>query len=63
MPSLDPLREPAGPDRDPDPPVGETCPYCGRDCSEWTENDGEGVTGGGLTYCSQDCLVRDQARG
>jgi hypothetical protein len=41
----------------------ETCPFCGRERSEWTENDGDGVTGGGLTYCSQDCLTRDQARG
>ncbi len=41
----------------------ERCPYCGRERSEWTENDGGGVTGGGLTYCSQDCLLRDQARG
>ncbi len=42
----------------------DRCPFCGRERSEWTENDGEGVLGsGGLTYCSQDCLVRDQARG
>jgi hypothetical protein len=41
----------------------ETCPYCGRKREEWTENDGDGVNGGGLTYCSQDCLLRDQARG
>ncbi len=43
--------------------TAETCPYCGRKGEEWTENDGEGVQGGGLTYCSQDCLLRDQARG
>ena len=41
----------------------ETCPYCGRERSDWTENEGSGVRGGGLEYCSQDCLVRDQARG
>ena len=41
----------------------ETCPFCGRERAEWTENDGEGVVGAGLRYCSQDCLVRDQARG
>ena len=41
----------------------DRCPFCGRERSEWTENEGEGVAGGGLTYCSQDCLVRDQARG
>lgn len=41
----------------------ERCPFCGRERAEWTENDGEGVTASGLTYCSQECLVRDQARG
>jgi hypothetical protein len=41
----------------------ETCPFCGRERAEWTENDGDGVTSSGVTYCSQDCLVRDQARG
>jgi hypothetical protein len=41
----------------------ERCPTCGRERSEWTENEGEGVVSGGLAYCSQDCLVRDQARG
>ncbi|HZV52987.1 MAG TPA: hypothetical protein VFD49_24895 [Candidatus Dormibacteraeota bacterium] len=59
MPQLDPLRDPV----EPESGIGETCPYCGRDRSEWTENEGEGVSGGGLTYCSQDCLLRDQARG
>jgi hypothetical protein len=41
----------------------ERCPTCGRERSEWTENEGEGVTAGGLTYCSNECLQRDQARG
>jgi hypothetical protein len=41
----------------------ERCPFCGSERSEWTENDGDGVTGAGLTYCSQECLLRDQARG
>ncbi len=41
----------------------ETCPFCGRERSQWTENDGQGVVGGGLTYCSEECLLRDQARG
>jgi uncharacterized OB-fold protein len=41
----------------------ERCPTCGRERSEWTENDGEGVTAAGVDYCSQDCLVKDQARG
>jgi hypothetical protein len=63
VPLLDPRRETAGLDQRLESLVGESCPYCGRDASEWTENDGQGVTGGGLTYCSQDCLVRDQARG
>jgi hypothetical protein len=39
------------------------CPTCGRDSSEWTENDGRGVMAGGLAYCSVECLQRDQARG
>ena len=41
----------------------ERCPACGRERSEWTENDGEGVAAGGLTYCSTECLQHDQARG
>ena len=41
----------------------ERCPFCGRERSEWTENDGDGVVSNGVAYCSQDCLVRDQARG
>ena len=41
----------------------QTCPFCGRDRSEWTENEGDGVIGAGLNYCSADCLARDQARG
>jgi len=43
--------------------AGERCPYCGRERSEWVENDGEGVVSGGVTYCSEDCSLRDQARG
>lgn len=43
--------------------ITDTCPFCGRERAEWEENDGEGVTGGGVTYCSHDCLARDQARG
>lgn len=46
-----------------DPSIPDKCPYCGRERSQWSENDGQGVTSGGLAYCSQDCLVRDQARG
>jgi hypothetical protein len=46
-----------------DSTTAQTCPFCGQDRSEWVENEGEGVTGAGLSYCSQDCLVRDQARG
>jgi len=41
----------------------ERCPFCGRERSEWVVNEGEGVVGGGLTYCSQECLLEDQARG
>lgn len=40
----------------------ERCPGCGRERSEWTENNGEGVRAGGLTYCSTECMQRDQAR-
>ena len=46
-----------------DSTTATTCPFCGRDRSEWTENEGQGVTGAGLAYCSEDCLLRDQARG
>jgi hypothetical protein len=41
----------------------DTCPFCGRERSEWTENEGQGVTATGVMYCSQDCLVRDEGRG
>jgi len=41
----------------------ERCPVCGRDQSEWTENDGLGIIAGGVVYCSEKCAVRDQARG
>jgi uncharacterized OB-fold protein len=41
----------------------ERCPMCGRERSEWIENEGEGVSVAGLTYCSVECLQRDQARG
>lgn len=40
-----------------------SCPGCGKLLAEWTENDGRGVTLGGLTYCSEECAQRDQARG
>ena len=43
--------------------AAERCPYCGRERSEWIENDGEGVVSGGVIYCSEDCSLRDQARG
>ncbi len=46
-----------------DPITAERCPYCGRERSEWVENEGQGVIGAGLTYCSEECLLRDQARG
>ncbi len=46
-----------------DTTTAQTCPFCGRERSEWTENDGEGVLGGGVTYCSDECALRDQARG
>lgn len=41
----------------------QRCPNCGRERSEWTENDGDGVTANGLTYCSTRCLLEDEARG
>lgn len=44
-------------------PIADRCPYCGRERSEWTENDGEGVLSGGVNYCSQECALKDQARG
>jgi hypothetical protein len=40
----------------------ETCPGCGKPLAEWTENDGNGVVAGGVTYCSEDCAVREQPR-
>jgi hypothetical protein len=43
--------------------AAERCPYCGRERSEWTENEGEGVQAGGVVYCSEECALRDQARG
>ena len=48
---------------DEDEQLSDRCPQCGRERSEWVENDGEGVTMGGLTYCSAECMQRDQARG
>lgn len=48
---------------DQDEQLLERCPTCGRESSEWMENDGRGVTAGGVTYCSVECLQRDQARG
>ncbi len=41
----------------------DRCPHCGRERAEWTENDGQGFLSGGITYCSEDCALRDQARG
>jgi hypothetical protein len=41
----------------------ERCPGCGKALAEWTEGEGGGVTVGGITYCSQECAQRDQARG
>ena len=41
----------------------DRCPNCGSERSKWTENEGEGVVGAGLSYCSQACLLEDQARG
>jgi ribosomal protein L37AE/L43A len=41
----------------------DRCPFCGLEKSEWTENEGDGVIGAGVTYCSQECLLKDQARG
>jgi hypothetical protein len=41
----------------------ESCPDCGKRLAEWTENEGRGVSAAGLTYCSQECAQRDQARG
>ncbi len=40
----------------------ESCPNCGKPLAEWTENDGRGVSAGGLFYCSRECAQRDQAR-
>jgi uncharacterized OB-fold protein len=40
----------------------DRCPTCGRERSEWVENDGDGVTVAGLTYCSTECAQRDEAR-
>ena len=39
----------------------DSCPDCGKPLAEWTDNDGNGVKAGGLTYCSQECALRDQA--
>jgi endogenous inhibitor of DNA gyrase (YacG/DUF329 family) len=41
----------------------ESCPGCGKPVAEWTENEGRGITAGGIVYCSQECAQRDQARG
>jgi hypothetical protein len=38
-------------------------PNCGKPLAEWTENEGSAVKAGGLTDCSQECALRDQARG
>ena len=41
----------------------DSCPGCGKPLAEWTEGEGLGVIAGGITYCSQECAQRDQARG
>ncbi len=46
---------------DPDLQLPETCPTCGKAVTEWTENDGQGVISGGVTYCSAACAVEDAA--
>jgi hypothetical protein len=46
-----------------DTAIIETCPFCGRERAQWIENDGNGVEGAGIAYCSYECLLRDQARG
>jgi hypothetical protein len=35
--------------------MGETCPGCGMDRSEWKGNMGQGVPKDGETYCCQGC--------
>lgn len=47
---------------DVDDSMPESCPACARPLAEWTENDGQGVVSGGVTYCSAECAVRDAAR-
>ena len=36
------------------------CPVCGREKTEWVENDGQGVTVAGVAYCSPQCAQRDR---
>jgi endogenous inhibitor of DNA gyrase (YacG/DUF329 family) len=40
----------------------ETCPTCGKPLAEWSENDGQGVISGGVTYCSSECGLLDAAQ-
>ncbi len=39
----------------------ESCPACGKPYDQWTENEGQGVISGGVTYCSTPCALRDAA--
>lgn len=41
----------------------ESCPNCGKERAEWTENEGEGVIAGGVLYCSEACALEDQEKG
>lgn len=47
---------------DVDTAVPESCPNCGKPYDEWTENDGQGVISGGVTYCSTECALQEAAR-
>lgn len=33
----------------------QTCPACGMPRSQWKENDGQGYTSAGQTYCCRGC--------
>jgi len=41
-------------------PTQAPCPRCGKPRAEWTENDGNGVARGDLTYCSAACAAEDR---
>ena len=45
-----------------DPELPGACPNCGKPADEWTENEGNGVVSGGLTYCSEACALSEAAR-